>query len=282
MTKTFRRSAASVPSAARSITSTDAGSAGRATFYPGLRHWQRVRPYPWRRPAFRLRHWDCSSVSSSAFDPGAEARPSLRPPRFCHSVIFCIYNILNVFRSCLYCGGDLARVEAAGEEPLGAVNSVSEQNGEQMVKEQGLRVNGPWRIRVLYDGDCPLCSREIRFLERRDRGRGRIQFEDIAGPTFDPGAYGLEAREVMKRIHGVLPDGTVVAGMEVFRRAYAAVGLGWLMAPTRWPGLRRLADLTYRIFARNRLRLTGRTCTCEAKPPQDIGTHAEVRSPSRA
>ena len=26
-------------------------------------------------------------------------------------------------------------------------------------------MNGPWQIRVLYDGDCPLCSREIRFLE---------------------------------------------------------------------------------------------------------------------
>ena len=162
------------------------------------------------------------------------------------------------------------------------LDAVSAKDGEQMVPNERARVNGPWRIRVLYDGDCPLCSREIRFLERRDRGRGRIQFENIAEPTFDPRAYGLEAREVMARIHGVLPDGTVVAGMEVFRRAYAAVGFGWLMAPTRWPGLRRLADLAYRIFARNRLRLTGRTCSCEAKPPQDIGTRAEAQPPSRA
>lgn len=54
-------------------------------------------------------------------------------------------------------------------------------------------MNGPWQIRVLYDGDCPLCSREIRFLEKRDRGRVRIQFEDIAEPSFEPGAYGLDA-----------------------------------------------------------------------------------------
>ena len=151
-----------------------------------------------------------------------------------------------------------------------------------MVPKEEPRVKESWRIRLLYDGDCPLCSREIRFLERRDRGRGRIQFEDIAEPAFDPSAYGLETREVMARIHGVLPDGTVVAGMEVFRRAYAAVGLGWLMAPTRWPGLRLLADLAYRIFARNRLRLTGRACTCEARPPQDVETHAQARPPSRA
>lgn len=127
----------------------------------------------------------------------------------------------------------------------------------------------PWQIRLLYDGDCPLCSREVRFLERRDRGRGRIQFEDIAGPSFDPGLYGRDAGQLMARIHGVLPDGTVVEGVEVFRRAYAAVGLGWLLAPTRWVGLRSLADRAYRIFARNRLRWTGRDCACELQTLDD-------------
>ena len=46
------------------------------------------------------------------------------------------------------------------------------------------------------------------------------------------------------------------------RRLYAAAGLGWLLAPTAWPGLRRLADWAYALFARNRLALTGRSgCT---------------------
>ena len=44
--------------------------------------------------------------------------------------------------------------------------------------------------------------------------------------------------------------------------ALAAVGLGWLLAPTRWPGLRRLSDAAYRVFARNRLRWTGRQDAC--------------------
>lgn len=134
------------------------------------------------------------------------------------------------------------------------------------------------QITVLYDGDCPLCSREIRFLEKRDHGRGRIHFEDIAEPSFDPGAYGLESRDVMARIHGVLPDGTVIEGVEVFRRAYAAVGLGWLMAPTRWPGLRRLAELAYRIFARNRLRWTGRAPACEPGRCQIVAERIPARS----
>ena len=117
-------------------------------------------------------------------------------------------------------------------------------------------------ITFLFDGDCPLCMREVRLLERLDRGRGKLALVDIAKPEFDAGVYGLDQETVMARIHGVLPDGTVIEGVEVFRRAYSAVGLGWLLAPTRWPGLRQLADAGYRVFARNRLRWTGRKDAC--------------------
>ncbi len=119
-----------------------------------------------------------------------------------------------------------------------------------------------WKIRMLYDGACPLCAREMRAVLRLDRGRGRIQLEDISAPDFDPGVYGLDHQTVMDRMHAVLPDGRIVEGMEAFRRACAAVGLDWLLAPTGWPGLRRIFDALYRVFARNRLRWTGRADEC--------------------
>jgi len=78
--------------------------------------------------------------------------------------------------------------------------------------------------------------------------------------TSNPAEYGLTYEQAMEQIHGVLPSGAVVRGMEVFRRAYAAVGWGWLLAPTAWPLLRPLFDRGYQWFARNRLRLTGRWC----------------------
>jgi predicted DCC family thiol-disulfide oxidoreductase YuxK len=139
-------------------------------------------------------------------------------------------------------------------------------------------VTNDWRIKVLYDGECPLCLREIRFLRGRDRD-GRIAFEDIARPDFDPTVYGLDRATLMARIHGVLPDGSVIEGVEVFRQLYAQVGLGWLLAPTRWPGLRPIFDAAYRAFARNRLRLTGRSepaCTHEtcAVPPGESAARA--------
>lgn len=116
----------------------------------------------------------------------------------------------------------------------------------------------PWELKLFIDGACPLCSRERDMLARLDRGRGKLAFEDITNPEFDPHAYGLTAEEVNDQIHGVTPEGDVLQGMEVFRRAYGAVGFGWLLAPTRWPGLKQLSDCAYHAFARNRLRLTGR------------------------
>jgi len=63
----------------------------------------------------------------------------------------------------------------------------------------------------------------------------------------------------------VLPDGTVIEGVEVFQRLYSAVGLGWLAAPSRWRWLRPVFDAAYRWFARNRLRLTGRADACDSQ-----------------
>jgi predicted DCC family thiol-disulfide oxidoreductase YuxK len=115
-------------------------------------------------------------------------------------------------------------------------------------------------IEVFFDGGCPLCRREIEFLRRRDR-RQRIRFTDIDAGSFDAASVGRTQDELMAEIHGRLPDGAVISGVEVFRRLYTAAGLGWLVAPTRLPGVSGLLDLGYRLFAKNRLRLTGR---CQA------------------
>ena len=48
----------------------------------------------------------------------------------------------------------------------------------------------------------------------------------------------------MASIHALTPDGRVLRGVAVFHEMYAAVGLGWLMAPTRWPRLAGLAERT--------------------------------------
>lgn len=130
-------------------------------------------------------------------------------------------------------------------------------------------------IEAYYDGACPLCVREVRLLRRLDT-RGRLRFVDIAAPGFDAASVGVSREALMDRIHGRLADGTLVEGVEVFRRLYAAVGFGALVAPTRLPGVRQMLDLAYRWFAKNRLRLTGR-CAGDA-----CGLAAGPRSAQRA
>jgi predicted DCC family thiol-disulfide oxidoreductase YuxK len=120
-------------------------------------------------------------------------------------------------------------------------------------------------IELFFDGECPLCQREIGLLRRWDR-HARIRFTDIAADDFSAAALGVEHDRLMAEIHGRLPDGHWVRGVEVFRHLYAAVGYRRLVAVTRWPILRQGLEWGYRLFARNRLRWTGRCpSACSAR-----------------
>lgn len=114
------------------------------------------------------------------------------------------------------------------------------------------------QVEVFYDGDCPLCMKEIRMLMRRDRSNNNIRFTNIAAADFNAADYGRTYPDLMKKIQGRLPDGTWIEGVEVFRRLYAAVGFRKLVALSRAPGIAQLLGLGYTIFAKNRLRFTGR------------------------
>lgn len=124
------------------------------------------------------------------------------------------------------------------------------------------------KFEVFFDGDCPLCKREIDVLRRMDKA-GEILFTDIAAEGFQVGDMGLTWDDLMARIHGRLPDGRIVEGVEVFRQLYGVVGFGWVVKVSRWPGVAGLLDGGYRIFAANRLRWTGRcvdgSCRVEKK-----------------
>ncbi|MDR9402207.1 MAG: DUF393 domain-containing protein [Halothece sp. Uz-M2-17] len=116
-----------------------------------------------------------------------------------------------------------------------------------------------WKIKLLYDGECPLCVREVNFLQKRDGGRGLVKFVDIADENYQPEANGgVDFETAMGRIHGVLPDGTVVKDIEVFRRVYEALGMGWVYAITKLPIVGAIANWVYGLWADRRLALTGR------------------------
>lgn len=133
----------------------------------------------------------------------------------------------------------------------------------------------PAPFEVFFDGDCPLCLREINFLRRRD-SQGRLRFTDIAEPAFDPAAYGASMDDFMAQIRGRLPDGSFITGVEVFRHLYSAVGFGWAVRVSRVRGISWLLDRAYVWFAKNRLRLTGRCDTGACELPNKNATVAEA------
>jgi len=135
---------------------------------------------------------------------------------------------------------------------------------KQNVKSSGDQTNGI-QIEVFFDQDCPLCRREIDFIRKRDKHQ-RIQFTNIHDLDHADPSIQKTYSELMAEIHGRLPDGTWIIGVEVFRRLYGAIGWTTIVAITRWPLVREILDWMYRIFAKRRLVLTGRCNSgCEVK-----------------
>ena len=116
-----------------------------------------------------------------------------------------------------------------------------------------------WKINLLYDGDCPLCLREVNFLQKKDAGRGLVKFTDITDIHYRPEENGgVDFETAMGRIHAVRADGTVVKNVAVFREVYNALGIGWMYAPTKWPIIGPLVNKIYDLWADKRLAMTGR------------------------
>ena len=121
---------------------------------------------------------------------------------------------------------------------------------------------------VLYDGVCGLCSRSVRFLIKRDRDKV-LRFAPLQGET----AAAMRARypEIPETLESVvlIEDGRAHLRSKAFLHVSR-----YLTRPWRWgwyfrwmPGF--LLDLGYRLIARFRYRIWGKTDTCELPAPEE-------------
>ncbi len=128
----------------------------------------------------------------------------------------------------------------------------------------------PWKINLLFDGECPLCVREVNFLQKKDAGRGLVKLTDIADLDYDPAQNGnVDFETAMGRIHAVRADGTVVKNVAVFQEVYDALGIGWMYAPTKWPIIGPIVNKIYDLWADKRLAVTGRASLAEVIAARD-------------
>jgi predicted DCC family thiol-disulfide oxidoreductase YuxK len=134
------------------------------------------------------------------------------------------------------------------------------------------------RLLIVFDGQCGLCNRSVRWMLRRDR-KDRLRF----APSTDPQIASLLAS------HGVQPAGSEIGPdtVLVFRKVGTPVEemlvrsnaiLACLRAlPQPWPAFaatlrlipRPLRESGYRLIARIRYRIWGRYDTCPVPTPEE-------------
>jgi len=114
------------------------------------------------------------------------------------------------------------------------------------------------RLTLFYDGDCPLCRREVDWYRRRDRA-GRIAWADISGDARPLLGTGLAHRQALSRLYARLPNGRIVGGARAFLAVWRE--LPGLRLPARvlaLPPFVWLLELGYRGFLLVRPWITGR------------------------
>ena len=145
------------------------------------------------------------------------------------------------------------------------MSSASRNSATDTVNDSTANRLFPQDLNIIYDSKCNVCKLEIDFLRKRDmrvnEDRPRLKFTDLEGETgpynpHDPANGGVDYATGMSAMKGVTATGEVYTGVPVFRRAYQAVGLGWLFTVTTWPGISWIADRLYDLFAKYRTRLT--------------------------
>lgn len=104
------------------------------------------------------------------------------------------------------------------------------------------------RIRVFYDGSCPLCRREISFLSRQD-GSEVFAFDDISTRSSGRVTEGLSCETAMQRMHVQKPDGQIVSGARAFLVMWGALPrYRWVARALSVPPMPTILEGLYRAF----------------------------------
>ena len=110
-------------------------------------------------------------------------------------------------------------------------------------------------LTVLYDGDCPLCRREIAHLRRlaARSADSALQFVDIHCESGCDPALAADRAALLARFHVQKSDGSRLSGAAAFVAMWERLpGWRWLACLARLPGMLTLMEKAYRGFLRIR------------------------------
>jgi predicted DCC family thiol-disulfide oxidoreductase YuxK len=116
---------------------------------------------------------------------------------------------------------------------------------------------------ILFDGHCRLCRGAAKQLEHLLGGSGselRSFREEGVLAAFP----GISLERCERAMQLVQADGRVFEGAEAIVQALGRGRIGRLLFVYYVPGLRQVADWLYRLIARYRFRIAGKSCTDDA------------------
>ena len=147
------------------------------------------------------------------------------------------------------------------------------------------------RLSVVYDGECNLCLATVDKL-RAMPIRAQLNFVPLQRlisaevPPW-PGIAGVPPEELAAQLHVTDEQGRRYSGADgVLKLIGLTPRLAWLGAIARLPGGRAATRAIYRLVARHRYRLFGRTscsdgeCSLPRRTPSDGGTDESSHSQS--
>jgi len=122
------------------------------------------------------------------------------------------------------------------------------------------------RPTVFYDGDCPLCRREIAHYRRVDSAN-RLHWVDAANAADTLAEHGLSREQAMAELHVLDGSGRWQRGVDAFLVIWQHLpAYRWLAKLVTVLGLRRPLGYGYRHFAAWRYRQRCATGRCTTSP----------------
>ena len=122
---------------------------------------------------------------------------------------------------------------------------------------------------VLYDGDCPLCTFQMRVITWLD-WFNTVRLIPIADSRAAEIAPGIKREDLQEAIHCIAKRGRIYRGARCVRFIGMRLPLAVPLALVLWiPGVIYLAEIVYRLISRNRLvlsRLFGCKGACAIMP----------------
>jgi len=117
-----------------------------------------------------------------------------------------------------------------------------------MVKSEQELTPPERRLRVFFDGSCPLCSREIKFY-RRLAGSNKCNWIDANTMSAGEIPPNFTREDLLNRFHVEHPTEGFLSGALAFGMLWSEMfGRSWIYKFVKWPIVTFVAELAYRGF----------------------------------